>query len=144
MAAGRCSPTKTNENGARGCKAIADDLDCTLAQLSLAWCTKNPHVSTVITGASRVAQVRENIVALEVMDRLDADVMERIEDAVRGPSLARGASMRLRARPGHAADPISAGASGGRVSVRVEREAERARDGRAAHVRLVAADDTRW
>ena len=45
----------------RRLKAIADDLGCTLAQLSLAWCAKNPHVSTVITGASRVEQVRENI-----------------------------------------------------------------------------------
>jgi voltage-dependent potassium channel beta subunit len=70
----------------RRLQAIAADLDCTLAQMSLAWCAKNPHVSTVITGASRVAQVRENLVALEVMDRLDASTMERIESALRGPS----------------------------------------------------------
>src|SRR6202040_2300833 len=38
---------------------IAADLGCTLAQMSLAWCLKNPHVSTVITGASRPAQVAE-------------------------------------------------------------------------------------
>jgi aryl-alcohol dehydrogenase-like predicted oxidoreductase len=43
--------------------AIAKDLGCTLAQLSLAWCAKNPHVSTVITGASRPAQVKENMKA---------------------------------------------------------------------------------
>ena len=69
----------------RRLQAIAGDLDCTLAQLSLAWCAKNPHVSTVITGASRVDQVRENLVALDVMDRLDAETMERIEQALRGP-----------------------------------------------------------
>src|SRR5690606_17521332 len=40
---------------------IADDLGCTLAQLSLAWCARNPRVSTVITGASRVEQVEENM-----------------------------------------------------------------------------------
>ena len=40
---------------------IAADLGCTLAQLSLAWCLKNPHVSTVITGASRPSQVAENM-----------------------------------------------------------------------------------
>ena len=69
----------------RRLKAIADDLGCTLAQLSLAWCAKNPHVSTVITGASRVEQVRENMVALDVMDRLDPPTMERIEDALQTP-----------------------------------------------------------
>jgi aryl-alcohol dehydrogenase-like predicted oxidoreductase len=69
----------------RRLKTIADDLDCTLAQLSLAWCAKNPRVSTVITGASRVEQVRENMVALDVIDRLDPPTMERIEDALRTP-----------------------------------------------------------
>ena len=46
---------------------IAADLGCTMAQLSLAWCLKNPHVSTVITGASRPAQVVENMKALAVV-----------------------------------------------------------------------------
>jgi voltage-dependent potassium channel beta subunit len=58
---------------------IAADLDCTLAQMSLAWCLKNPHVSTVITGASRPAQVAENMKALDVVPRLTPDVMARIE-----------------------------------------------------------------
>ncbi len=52
------------------------------AQLALAWCTKNRHVSTVITGASRPEQVHENMVALDVAKRLDRDVMARIEAAV--------------------------------------------------------------
>jgi voltage-dependent potassium channel beta subunit len=60
-------------------KEISDELGCTLAQMSLAWCTKNPHVSTVITGASRVEQVRENMKALEVVDLLDDSVMEKID-----------------------------------------------------------------
>jgi aryl-alcohol dehydrogenase-like predicted oxidoreductase len=72
---------KTNAR-VRDLKAIADELGCSLAQLSLAWCTKNPHVSTVITGASRAAQVRENMAALDVAARLDADLMARIEQAV--------------------------------------------------------------
>ena len=46
---------------------IARELGCTLAQMSLAWCLKNPHVSTVITGASRPAQVVENMKALDVV-----------------------------------------------------------------------------
>ena len=58
---------------------IAKELGCTLAQMSLAWCLKNPHVSTVITGASRPEQVRENMLALEFVDRLDAQVMARID-----------------------------------------------------------------
>ena len=63
----------------RQLKPIADDLGCTLAQLGLAWCLKNPHVSSVITGASRAAQVTENMRALDVVPRLTDDVMARIE-----------------------------------------------------------------
>ncbi len=58
---------------------IAKDLDCTTAQLSLAWCLKNPNVSTVITGASRPEQVSENMKAVEVVPKLDSGAMERIE-----------------------------------------------------------------
>ncbi len=64
---------------------IAKDLGCTPAQLALAWCARNPNVSTVITGASRVAQVRENLKVLEVLDRLTPEVMEAIDAAVAGP-----------------------------------------------------------
>jgi voltage-dependent potassium channel beta subunit len=63
-------------------RPIADELDCTLAQLALAWCTKNPNVSTVITGASKASQVVENFAALEVIPLLTPDVVERIEAAV--------------------------------------------------------------
>lgn len=58
---------------------IAEELGCTMAQLALAWCLKNPHVSTVITGASRPEQVIENMAALEVVPKLTDEVMERIE-----------------------------------------------------------------
>ena len=63
---------------------VAKELGCTLAQLALAWCAKNPHVSTVITGASRPAQVKENMKAIEVLPKLTAQVMERIEAATAG------------------------------------------------------------
>ena len=43
---------------------VADDLGCSTAQLALAWCLKNPHVSTVITGASKPSQVEQNMQAL--------------------------------------------------------------------------------
>jgi voltage-dependent potassium channel beta subunit len=78
---GTLTDERTNDR-VRKLKAVADDLGCTLAQLSIAWCTKNKHVSTVITGASKAAQVRENMAAIEVAERLDADVMARIEEAV--------------------------------------------------------------
>jgi voltage-dependent potassium channel beta subunit len=57
---------------------IARELGCSLSQLAIAWCLKNPYVSTVITGASRVEQVHENMKASEVAPRLTEDVMERI------------------------------------------------------------------
>jgi len=58
---------------------IAAELGCTLSQLALAWCLKNPFVSTVITGASRVEQVHENMKAAEVTPRLTAQILERID-----------------------------------------------------------------
>lgn len=60
-------------------KPIADELGCTRAQLALAWCLKNPNVSTVISGASRPDQLRENLGALDLVGSLTDDVMARIE-----------------------------------------------------------------
>jgi len=60
-------------------EAIAKELGCTLAQLSLAWCLKNPFVSTVITGASRVEQVHENMKAAEVAPKLTPEILGRID-----------------------------------------------------------------
>lgn len=61
---------------------IARDLGCTTAQLALAWCLKNPNVSTVITGASRPEQVTENMKAVEVAPKLTDEVLERIEEVL--------------------------------------------------------------
>jgi voltage-dependent potassium channel beta subunit len=58
---------------------IATELGCTMAQVALAWCLKNPNVSTVITGASRASQVTENMQALDVLPKLTDEVMARIE-----------------------------------------------------------------
>lgn len=63
---------------------IAADLDCTTAQLAIAWCAKNPYVSTVITGASRVSQLRENMKALEVLPKLTPEVMIAIAQITEG------------------------------------------------------------
>jgi voltage-dependent potassium channel beta subunit len=65
-------------------EAIAKDLGCTLAQLAIAWCAKNPRVSTVITGASRPAQVKENMRAIEVIAKLTPEAMARIDAATAG------------------------------------------------------------
>lgn len=58
---------------------VAEQLGCSMAQLALAWCLKNPNVSTVITGASRKEQVHENMRALDVADNLTPELMEQIE-----------------------------------------------------------------
>ena len=60
-------------------KVIADELGVTLAQFALAWCAKNPHVSTVITGASNADQVRENMTALDVMPLITKEIMDRVD-----------------------------------------------------------------
>ncbi len=61
---------------------IAKDLGVTLAQLAIAWCLKNENVSSVITGASRAAQVTENMKAADVVAKLTADVMKTIDAAL--------------------------------------------------------------
>lgn len=71
---GQTQVTKASQLG-----AIAADLGCSLAQLAIAWCLVNPHVSTVILGASQVEQLKENLAALEVLPKLTPGVLERIE-----------------------------------------------------------------
>jgi voltage-dependent potassium channel beta subunit len=63
-------------------EGVAKDLGCTLAQLAIAWVICNPNVSTVITGASQVAQLQENMKALDVKDKLTDEVKEKIEAIV--------------------------------------------------------------
>jgi voltage-dependent potassium channel beta subunit len=58
---------------------VAEDLDCSLAQLAIAWCATNPHVSSVITGASRPEQVVENMKAVDVLARIDDETLQRID-----------------------------------------------------------------
>jgi voltage-dependent potassium channel beta subunit len=61
---------------------VAKDVGCSLPQLAIAWCARNPRVSTVITGASKVAQVQENLVAVDVIPKLTPEAMQRIEAIV--------------------------------------------------------------
>jgi aryl-alcohol dehydrogenase-like predicted oxidoreductase len=64
--------------------AIAKDLGTSLPRLAIAWCLKNPNVSTVILGASKVEQLRENLGALDLLDALTPKVMRAL-DAICGP-----------------------------------------------------------
>jgi voltage-dependent potassium channel beta subunit len=63
----------------RKLKSVADGLGCTRSQLALAWCLANPDVSTVITGASRPQQVKENMAALDFVEKLTPEIHEKIE-----------------------------------------------------------------
>ena len=64
---------------ARELTKIADELNTPLAQIALAWCLKNQNVSTVITGASSVKQVQQNLASLEVINKLNDEVMLKID-----------------------------------------------------------------
>ena len=73
---------KTRNGVVRTLEGVAKELGCTLPQLAIAWCAKNPHVSSVITGASRPEQVRENLKAIDVLPRLTPMLMDRILEIV--------------------------------------------------------------
>ncbi|MBN1300200.1 MAG: aldo/keto reductase [Melioribacteraceae bacterium] len=64
----------------RKLKPLADEIGISQAEMGLAWCLKNPKVSTVITGASKPEQVKENMKALDAVEKLTDEVMERIEE----------------------------------------------------------------
>ena len=77
------SDERRNEQ-VRSLARVAERLGCSLSQLALAWCAANPHVSTVITGASRPEQVVENMGAVDVIGRLTSDVLAEIDDLIEG------------------------------------------------------------
>lgn len=62
--------------------SIAQKLGGTLPQLGVAWCLKNPNVSSVILGASRIEQLEQNLAALDLLDSLDEEIMGEIEVAI--------------------------------------------------------------
>jgi len=66
----------------RALQPIADELGVELAQLSIAWCLLNPHVSTVMLGASKTEQLEKNLGALDVLPRIDKVLQKRIEQVV--------------------------------------------------------------
>ncbi len=62
--------------------ALAKELGISMAELSIAWCIKNPNVTTAILGATRKEQLLENLKALDAVSKLDAAVLQKIEDIV--------------------------------------------------------------
>lgn len=70
---------KRRQAAVAGLEPIAQAMGATLAQFSLAWCLQNPQVSSVITGASRVSQVHDNMKAIDFVDQFDADVLAAID-----------------------------------------------------------------
>ncbi|OWY90898.1 Voltage-gated potassium channel subunit beta, partial [Phytophthora megakarya] len=62
---------------------IAEELGCSLAQMSLAWTVSNENVSTVLVGASRPEQLEENIKALEFVDKITPEVKAKIDEIVK-------------------------------------------------------------
>jgi voltage-dependent potassium channel beta subunit len=63
-------------------KGIANDLGVSMAKMSIAWCLKNPNVGTVILGATRAEQLRENLTAAEITPLLTEEVMARINAVI--------------------------------------------------------------
>lgn len=71
--------TEENLEKVRKLGEIASELEAPMAHLALAWCLKNPHVSTVITGATKIEQLKENLKAVELVEKLDDGLLDRIE-----------------------------------------------------------------
>jgi len=71
--------TPQNIEKVKQLQPIASKMGCTMAQLALAWCLKNPNVSTAITGATRPEQVVENMKASDIVSKLDSEVMDQID-----------------------------------------------------------------
>ncbi|MHA7878745.1 MAG: potassium channel beta subunit family protein [Saccharospirillum sp.] len=74
---------QANLDKVRQLHPLAEELGISLTHLSLAWCLKNPNVSTVILGASRLSQLEDNLGALDALPKLDDDAMAQI-DAIMG------------------------------------------------------------
>jgi len=75
------SPDKVKK--ARKLNLLASEMEISLPQMAIAWCAKNPNVSSVILGASKVEQLKENMKALEMMSLLDSVVLQRIEQILK-------------------------------------------------------------
>ncbi len=71
--------TEERINKVKAIKKIADDINVSLPVFGIAWCLKNPNVSTVILGASKVPQLEENLKAIDALPLLTSDVMDNVD-----------------------------------------------------------------
>ncbi len=71
--------TEERINKVKAIKKIADDINVSLPVFGIAWCLKNPNVSTVILGASKVPQLEENLKAIDALPLLTSDVMNSVD-----------------------------------------------------------------
>jgi voltage-dependent potassium channel beta subunit len=71
--------TESNQQKVTQLLAIAGELNCTVAQLAIAWCLKNPDVTTVLLGATKADQLKETLKSVEFVHALTPSIMERIE-----------------------------------------------------------------
>jgi len=79
------SLTDADKNAAVGkLEGIAAELGCSVSQLAIAWVAKNPRVSTVITGASKISQLQANLGAIEVLPKLTPEVLAKIDEVTLG------------------------------------------------------------
>lgn len=69
-------------NKVRQLAALAKEIGISMPQLSIAWCIKNPHVTTAILGATSKAQLLENLGSLEALNKLNPESMQKIDDIV--------------------------------------------------------------
>ena len=79
-----------NQEKVQALHNLASDLGVSLTNMSLAWCLKNPNVSSVILGATKTHQLEENLKSLEVLPKLTTELMEKIDEVMGNkPSLHR-------------------------------------------------------
>ena len=71
-----------NLEKAKKLAAIAQEIGVPLSQMALAWCLRNPNVSTVMLGATKTSQLEENLGALDVVEKLDDAILARIDAAL--------------------------------------------------------------
>jgi voltage-dependent potassium channel beta subunit len=74
--------TEERLNAVRNLQKVADDLGVSMANLSIAWCIKNPNVTTAILGATKKEQLEENLKSLDILPMLSEEVMNKIEEVI--------------------------------------------------------------
>jgi aryl-alcohol dehydrogenase-like predicted oxidoreductase len=75
--------TEDNLNKLKAIGTLSKELNLSLANLAIAWCIKNPNVSTAILGASKINQLEENFKSLEILEQLTPELMQKIDETLK-------------------------------------------------------------